>query len=509
MPRNNKNKNIIPKINWLNPHGFTIMRMVTPGTRPVPFKLKPISSHPLPSDQAYFVPFPNISSESKVPFWPSELMHEFKAGLSADEVPEPGMFYGHYTALDGLIEFKRELCEGVLERHRPGLQDCLFNNGRARCVSEVKPGIMSTKLDDYWKCTSHGFILKPSQGHENVLMLATRSPPLLDDIDLIVPEGQERPSMTEVLKVLGDEATLLEEKCHEMGRVTNRSKRVVGGIEEYEVQIPFPDSDIKIRLLMKNLEAKRTMCALTVFEAAVQMGEILWPLTLYKEARETAVRAGKLALFAQLLWKFTRTLALASYKHVSQDVVYFAVATGEVFEALKHKRVQGAERRAIIAYKFAALYTVDHPTVPGTAGHAWNCLGVALKRAGEFDMAERAYRRGLAVNPEYQTLYGCFYSLLDARTYTSKQNKKLNKGFVKAALKQQSLTRGEEDEFEDESDPDPQFYAPVLCSHCGNGGSKQSTKLCACKLVRYCDKACQKADWKAHKAVCSAVKRKT
>ncbi|RSL99565.1 hypothetical protein CEP52_009682 [Fusarium oligoseptatum] len=42
------------------------------------------------------------------------------------------------------------------------------------------------------------------------------------------------------------------------------------------------------------------------------------------------------------------------------------------------------------------------------------------------------------------------------------------------------------------------------CNKCNKSGSEVSLKHCAkCKQTHYCSRECQKADWKAHKKVCS------
>ena len=44
------------------------------------------------------------------------------------------------------------------------------------------------------------------------------------------------------------------------------------------------------------------------------------------------------------------------------------------------------------------------------------------------------------------------------------------------------------------------------CSLCG-AVSQTTLRRCPCGDVRYCNKECQKADWRAHKLVCSALAR--
>jgi hypothetical protein len=44
------------------------------------------------------------------------------------------------------------------------------------------------------------------------------------------------------------------------------------------------------------------------------------------------------------------------------------------------------------------------------------------------------------------------------------------------------------------------------CAGCHKEMPKTETKVCACKAVRYCDKECQLAHWKEHKASCTYKK---
>ena len=50
---------------------------------------------------------------------------------------------------------------------------------------------------------------------------------------------------------------------------------------------------------------------------------------------------------------------------------------------------------------------------------------------------------------------------------------------------------------------------PVVraCAHCGTRTEKCKLKECsACRSVRYCGKACQKADWPLHNATCKSLR---
>ena len=46
----------------------------------------------------------------------------------------------------------------------------------------------------------------------------------------------------------------------------------------------------------------------------------------------------------------------------------------------------------------------------------------------------------------------------------------------------------------------------VVCAGCDKMVSKSETKLCPCRHIRYCDKECQLAHWKEHKASCTYKK---
>jgi len=53
---------------------------------------------------------------------------------------------------------------------------------------------------------------------------------------------------------------------------------------------------------------------------------------------------------------------------------------------------------------------------------------------------------------------------------------------------------------------DNAVYLSKLPNVCGNCLSDKTTKRCgACKRIKYCSKACQKADWKKHKNICKML----
>jgi hypothetical protein len=55
-------------------------------------------------------------------------------------------------------------------------------------------------------------------------------------------------------------------------------------------------------------------------------------------------------------------------------------------------------------------------------------------------------------------------------------------------------------------EPDPEFVHR-LSTTCMECGAHESLKACAgCNIVRYCSRACQKADWGSHKENCSLLK---
>lgn len=51
---------------------------------------------------------------------------------------------------------------------------------------------------------------------------------------------------------------------------------------------------------------------------------------------------------------------------------------------------------------------------------------------------------------------------------------------------------------------DAEFVSDNQCLHCGSAGAL--SKCAGCRRVRYCNRDCQKADWKRHKTTCKKVR---
>ena len=139
----------------------------------------------------------------------------------------------------------------------------------------------------------------------------------------------------------------------------------------------------------------RTHAPLTCYMASIEMGDIISAKIFSQNAKILAFRTGLLAKYAHATLKWARTLALVSdLPYITKDVVFVAVEAGEAFEMLATKKFAGAARNAALCYKLAAMFAHLHPggMGPHVLCHPWNCLGIALKRQGHLDMAERAYR---------------------------------------------------------------------------------------------------------------------
>lgn len=128
------------------------------------------------------------------------------------------------------------------------------------------------------------------------------------------------------------------------------------------------------------------------------------------------------------------------------------------------------------------------------AGHP---PGVALKRMGAFDMAERAYRWALTMPRNSRN---CADTVLQ------------NSDALNQARQQTVDVRAERDckylqsQMASSSKGCAKMEIIKLCAHCGAGAAKKSCGRCG---VYYCNAACQKAHWPAHKPKCTLPARAT
>ncbi|KAJ1618702.1 hypothetical protein T492DRAFT_916603 [Pavlovales sp. CCMP2436] len=119
-------------------------------------------------------------------------------------------------------------------------------------------------------------------------------------------------------------------------------------------------------------------------------------LACCEAARDKAALLKKLKPLATALLGVLPAIGLLRHATAPFDVVTIAVSCGKMFEAERLRTRNPEDQLAAVgAYQIAASAAAAAPLGCLPAGSyvsAFNMLAVALKRAGEFDMAERAYR---------------------------------------------------------------------------------------------------------------------
>ena len=243
------------------------------------------------------------------------------------------------------------------------------------------------------------------------------------------------------------------------------------------------------------------MFCLRAFSAGAEIGDIETCYRVASQARTAAMKYRCYVVYARALEKYLPVIARSVHSTVVRDVVFFAVECGEAFEqAAAKSNVDDAQQKAVMAYKLGAEFALRDPRRCPFA-HAWNCLAVALKRAGEFDMAERAYRWALAL---FETTGGCtqvtgadltvlrnLLGLCEARDRAVEEARAYDMRMLKAQLKNSKSTR-----------------SISYLSTCSNCRRRLEQRLCCskCRTVEYCSADCQRAHWKSgHKDECQVL----
>ena len=141
---------------------------------------------------------------------------------------------------------------------------------------------------------------------------------------------------------------------------------------------------------------------LNAFLAAAQYNALAVLFTKIQSKAETYARkGGRLTEYAAALEAYIVLLQDLTHATVAHDVAFYSVYLGEAYEALVASGGPDARhfaREAARAYKRGIMFCEGRLASKPYLAHAWNCLGLALKRMQEFDMAERAYCWSLSLD---------------------------------------------------------------------------------------------------------------
>jgi tetratricopeptide (TPR) repeat protein len=142
------------------------------------------------------------------------------------------------------------------------------------------------------------------------------------------------------------------------------------------------------------------LLCLKALVGASKIGDLGSLALLWRAAKPAAFLENMHAELAQALDRYLPLLSSA-HEYGACDVAYFSVECGEAHEIAaqqchENSDTHGTAREqhaAVLAYKHGALAAIDVGTTVGIGvlAHTCTCLGLALKRVGEFGMAERAY----------------------------------------------------------------------------------------------------------------------
>ena len=159
------------------------------------------------------------------------------------------------------------------------------------------------------------------------------------------------------------------------------------------------------------------------------------------------------------------------------------------------ERAQSELLLAIGVYRLAATTITVAEVASHVWFHVWTCLGLALKRAGQLDMAQRAYLWA-SLDKVLNSIFTNFTCLLQARHDTKAASLQLNLKSVREQCKQTAKsTKGFK------------FFSSK-CENpaCKNVDGGKLRKCANCKVALYCSTECQKKHWQEHKPVCKKNK---
>ena len=239
---------------------------------------------------------------------------------------------------------------------------------------------------------------------------------------------------------------------------------------------------------------------LSAFASGAEVDDVNSLYLLSNHCKMYVCQANECTTWSTFAAAYDRYLAclpsVCTHRTVGYDANWFGVEAGEA-----HKSA-GEAYEAIASYKLAANRAMapGFLTPPHAQSFIWNCLGVALKRHGQLEMAARAYLWSLAVQgaeaAEYHKYAQHLTNVVSLLQMTPSQRELERKRDIEAIEIQRNTTittvlrEGK-------------ITTVLPCHHCKKKRDRASLKTCArCGVTRYCNRACQQADWSAHKKSC-------
>ena len=275
------------------------------------------------------------------------------------------------------------------------------------------------------------------------------------------------------------------------------SRRSDGNYELFEQILPAPTPADEARRRVRQ-DTVTVASSLSLLHAAAELRDARVMFGVILIAVQTSMRAGRFIELGEALEPLIPMLLDPAFAH---DVGVISTYCGEAFEAASAKATSGQQRltkRAAQVYAGAAMLMLGPSGVHVCSGHGefmWNCLGVCLKGAGEFDQALEAYRWGLS--------WGicCGRSGAEERQLILKNMQVLERarGRSRSSLKKLSAELA----LQHAQNVGSRVKGRALCSMCDKTGDDSKMLCCpACRCVTYCDRNCLQGHWAEHMESC-------
>mmetsp|Transcript_20522 Transcript_20522/g.50628 ORF Transcript_20522/g.50628 Transcript_20522/m.50628 type:complete len:215 (-) Transcript_20522:316-960(-) len=200
--------------------------------------------------------------------------------------------------------------------------------------------------------------------------------------------------------------------------------------------------------------------------------------------------------FGDALDRFLAVLKTSmSYRSLAHDLSWYGVESGEAHDAAaayfasSRRLKEEYTRKAMLAYKNSAFESVREGGNVGDLypSHAWNWFGLSLKRAGEFQMALRAYRWAIAKSPapnSQMIINDTLISLWLATQMTDEEIDAHNKKMMEVQVQRckNLTTKAKVRRFE---------CMAINCENRSTESGGQLLQCTKCTKAKYCCKACQ------------------